>query len=148
MLERYFITPENSYKTGGNDKVLYTPVVVVRGGDLAHVYLSGRTARLINGDVAGKGDMRAQIRLVCENIKIALNAVGADFPDVVRTTTYTTDIKEYYRCCDERFKFFRDPLPTSTLLGVNQLGMSDMLVEIEVEAIMEPARLRVPAKQA
>ena len=147
MLERYFITPENSYRTGGNDKILYTPVVVVRGGDLAHVYLSGRTARLVNGDVAGKGDMRAQIRLVCENIKIALNSVGAEFSDVVRTTTYTTDIQEYYRCCDERFKFFKDPLPTSTLLGVNQLGMSDMLVEIEVEAIMEPDRLRVPDKR-
>ena len=146
MLERHFITPENSYKTGGNDKILYTPVVVVRGSDLAHVYLAGRTARLLNGDVSGKGDMRAQIRLICENIKIALDSVGATFSDIVRTTTYTTDIDEYYRCCDERFKFFKDPLPTSTLLGVTRLGMPGLLVEIELEAVMEAERLRLPQK--
>ena len=91
--------------------------------------------------------MRAQLRLVCENIGIALESVGALFADVVRTTTYTTDIDEYYRCSDERFKFFKDPLPTSTLLGVNRLGMPDMLVEIEVEAVIESHRLRLPEKR-
>lgn len=146
MLERYYITPENTYTTGGNNKVSYTPVVVVRTGDHAHVYVSGRTARLPNGELAAKGDMRAQIRVVCENIKIALESVGANFADVVRTTTYTTNIEEYFRCSDERFKFFKDPLPTSTLLGISRLGMRDMLVEIEVEAIMEPERLRLPKK--
>lgn len=146
MLERYFITPENSYKTGGDNRVIYTPVIVVRTGDHAHVYLSGRTARLPSGELAGKGDMRAQIRLVCENIKIALDSVGATFADVVRTTTYTTDVDEYYRCSDERFKFFQHPLPTSTLVGISRLGMPDMLVEIELEAIMESERLRLSGK--
>lgn len=88
--------------------------------------------------------MRAQIRLVCENIKTALESVGATFGDVVRTTTYTTDVDEYYRCCDERFQFFKEPLPTSTLIGISRLGMPDMLVEIELEAIMEAERLRLP----
>jgi enamine deaminase RidA (YjgF/YER057c/UK114 family) len=146
MLERYYVTPEDSYKTAGDNRVAYTPAVVVRTGDCAHVYLSGRTARLPNGQLYGKGDMRAQIRLVCENIKTALDSVGATFADVVRTTTYTTDIDDYYRCSDERFKFFKDPLPTSTLLGVSRLGMPDMLVEIELEAIMEAERLRLPKK--
>jgi enamine deaminase RidA (YjgF/YER057c/UK114 family) len=143
MIQRYYLTPENIYKTGGNDQVLYTPIVVVRGSDLAHVYFSGRTARLPNGELSGKGDMRAQIRLVCENIKKSLDYVGANFQDIVRTVTYTTDIEEYYRCGDERFKHFTSPLPTSTLIGVNRLGMPEMLVEIEAEAIMEPERLRI-----
>jgi 2-iminobutanoate/2-iminopropanoate deaminase len=144
MLQRYYVTPENSYKTAADNRVAYTPVVVVRTGDYAHVYVSGRTARLPNGQLHGKGDMRAQIRLVCENIKTALDSVGATFADVVRTTTYTTDIDEYFRCSDERFKFFKDPLPTSTLLGVTRLGMQDLLVEIELEAVMEATRLRLP----
>jgi 2-iminobutanoate/2-iminopropanoate deaminase len=143
MFERHYITPKNTYVTGGNNKVLYTPVVVVRTSEIAHVYVSGRTARLPSGEVAGKGDMRAQIRLVCENIRIALESVGAGFSDVVRTTTYTTNIDEYYRCSDERFNFFKPPLPTSTLLGVARLGTPDMLVEIEVEVLMEPERLRL-----
>jgi 2-iminobutanoate/2-iminopropanoate deaminase len=146
MLERYYITPENSYKVGGNRKVIYTPVVVVKGGDHAHIYLSGRTSRTLDGDVACKGDMRGQIREVCKAIQIALESVGATFADVTRTNTYTTDMNAYFEAIDERFKFFKDPLPTSTLLGVARLAMPEMLVEIECEAIIEPERLRVPAK--
>ena len=35
----------------------------------------------------------------------ALRSVGANFPDVVETTTFTTDVDEYHRVADERFKF-------------------------------------------
>ncbi len=143
MIERFHVTPKDTYTTGGNNKVLYTPVVVVKSSELAHIFLAGRTARLLNGEVHPKGDMRGQIRLICQNIQKALEGVGATFADVVRTVTYTTDIEEYYRVCDERFKFFKDPLPTSTLLGINKLGMPDMLVEIEVEAMMEAERLQI-----
>jgi enamine deaminase RidA (YjgF/YER057c/UK114 family) len=143
MIERFYVTPADTYMVGGNNKVLYTPVVVVKSSELAHIFVAGRTARLINGDVHPKGDMRGQIRLVCENIQKALDSVGATFADVVRTVTYTTDIDDYYRVCDERFKFFKEPLPTSTLLGINKLGMPDMLVEIEVEAMMDAGRLKI-----
>ena len=146
MLERYYITPERSYKVGGNKKVIYTPVVAVRTADHVHVYLAGRTSRTLDGDVACIGDMRGQIREVCEAIRIALDAVGATFADITRTITYTTDMKAYFAAIDERFKFFKDPLPTSTLIGVACLAMRDMLVEIEVEAIMEVERFRAPKK--
>ena len=146
MLERYHVTPENTYKVGGNKKVIYTPVVVVKTDDHAHVYLAGRTARTLDGDVACPGDMRGQIREVCKAIGIALESVGATFADITRTITYTTDMKAYFAAIDERFKYFKDPLPTSTLIGVACLAMPEMLVEIEVEAIIESERLRVPKK--
>ena len=144
MIERYYITPENTYTVGGNYKVLYTPVVVVKTSDHAHIYVSGRASRGLNGDVVGKGDMRVQIGKVCENIQIALESVGATFADVTRTITYTTDMKTYFEAIDERWKYFKEPLPTSTLIGVARLAMPDMLVEIELEAIMEPERLKLP----
>ena len=146
MLERYHVTPENTYKVGGNKKVIYTPVVVVKTDDHAHVYLAGRTARTLDGDVACPGDMRGQIREVCKAIGIALESVGATFADITRTITYTTDMKAYFAAIDERFKYFKDPLPTSTLIGVACLAMPEMLLEIEVEAIIESERLRVPKK--
>jgi enamine deaminase RidA (YjgF/YER057c/UK114 family) len=144
MLKRHFITPENSYKVGGNKQVIYTPVVVVEDTTHTHVYLAGRTSRTLDGDVAAKGDMRGQIREVCKAIQIALESVGATFADVTRTITYTTDMKAYFAAIDERFKFFKAPLPTSTLIGVACLAMPEMLVEIEVEAIIETERLRLP----
>ena len=146
MLERYYVTPENTYKVGGNLKVIYTPVIVVKSEDHhAHVYLAGRTSRTLDGDVACKGDMRGQIREVCEAIQIALESVGATMSDITRTITYTTDMKAYFAAIDERFKYFKDPLPTSTLIGVACLAMPEMLVEIECEALIERERLRIPA---
>ena len=62
--------------------------------------------------------------------------------DVVRATTFVTDIEEYYRCSDERFKFFRNVRPASTLIEISRLGHRDAMVEIEVEAIIEPERLK------
>ena len=144
MIKRYYITPKNMYAVGGNNKISYTPVVVVKTDDHAHIYVSGRTSRGPDGELVGKGDMRVQIGRVCENIKISLESVGATFADVTRTNTYTTDIPAYFAASSERFKYFTGPLPTSTLIGVAGLAMPDMLVEIEVEAIIEPERLTIP----
>lgn len=144
MLERYYVTPANTNKLGGNGKVVYTPVVVVKGADHTHVYVSGRTSRTLDGDVACKGDMGGQIREVCNAIEISLETVGATLADVTRTTTYTTDMKAYFAAIDERWKFFKEPLPTSTVIGVATLARPEMLVEIEVEAIIETDRLRLP----
>lgn len=146
MLERYYVIPHNSYRVGGNNKVNYSPVVVVKASDHAHVYISGRVARGPDGEVACKGDMRGQIGVTCENIKLALECVGATFADVTRTVTYTTDIDAYFEAVDERFKFFKNPLPTSSLIGVASLALPDLLVEIEVEAIIAPDRVRIDSR--
>ena len=145
MLERYYITPENSYKVGGNRKVIYTPVIVVKSEDHhAHIYLSGRTSRTLEGEVACVGDMRGQIGEVCKAIQIALETVGATMSDITRTITFTTDMKAYFAAIDERWKYFKEPLPTSTLIGVASIAMPEMLVEIECEAVIERERLRIP----
>ena len=143
MLKRFYVTPPNSYQLGADNKASYTPVVVVQGNDHAHVYVAGRVSRDINGDVVAKGDMRGQIRRTCENVKIALEAVGATLEDVTRTTTYTTDIDAYFAASDERFKFFQAPLPTSTLVAVSALAKPELLVEIEVEAIVDAHRVKI-----
>ena len=107
---------------------------------LSHRPALGPTARA--AEIVGIGDMRAQMRKTCENIGKGLAYAGATFDDVVRSTTYVTDIEEYYRCSDERFQFFRNNRPASTLIQVSRLGHPDYIVEIECEAIIEPARLR------
>ena len=78
-----------------NGELLYVPVVTVHGTDHAHVYLAGQMARKVTGEIVTKGDMRAQIRTTCENIEKGLAYAGATFDDVVRATTYVTDIQEY-----------------------------------------------------
>jgi 2-iminobutanoate/2-iminopropanoate deaminase len=142
MIERQFLCPDDMWKRVENGNLLYTPVVTVHGADHAHVYLAGQLAREPSGEMVGKGDMTAQIRKVCENIGKGLAHAGATFDDVVRSTTYVTDIEEYYRCSAVRFDYFRKNRPASVLIEVVRLGHRDAMVEIEVEAIVDPARLK------
>ena len=144
MIKRHDVIPENMYNRVVRGNHMYTPVVVVETGDHAHVYVAGQTSIQPDGDIGGTDDIGAQIRIVCEKVREALDCVGATLDDVVRTITYTTDIEEYYRCVDERYKVFNNLLPTNTLLGVSRLAHPDMVVEIEAEAIIDPDRLRIP----
>jgi 2-iminobutanoate/2-iminopropanoate deaminase len=144
VINRNFVRPKDMWSRVQNGVLLYVPVVTIHGTDHAHIYLSGQVARTETGEIIGKGDMRAQIRKTCENIGKGLAYVGAGFGDVVAATTYVTDIEEYYRCSDERFKFFVEKPCASTLVQISRLGHPDSLVEITVEAIIEPERLKEP----
>lgn len=143
MIKRQFLQPDNMWARVENNELLYVPVVTIHGADHAHIYLSGQVPRIPSGEVMGKDDMRTQIRVTCENIGKGLEHAGATFDDVVRSTTYVTDMEEYYRCSDERFKYFKNNRPASTLIAISRLGPPDAMIEIEVEAIIEPERLRV-----
>ena len=131
-----------------NDVLLYTPIVVVSGVEHSHIYLSGQLPRLPTGEVVGIGDMRSQIRQVCENIQTGLQHVGATFDDVVRSGTYLTadHVEEYYARSDERFKYFNNVRPTSTIVPVARPGKLDCMIEIE--AIIESDRLPLDAMKA
>jgi 2-iminobutanoate/2-iminopropanoate deaminase len=145
MIKRQFMQPKDMWARVENGNLLYVPVVTVHGSDHAHIYLAGQMAREPTGEIVGIGDMRAQLRKTCENIGKGLAYAGATFDDVVRATTYVTDIEEYYRCSDERFNFFRRNRPASVLIQVSRLGHRDAIIEIEVEAIIEPERLKTAA---
>jgi enamine deaminase RidA (YjgF/YER057c/UK114 family) len=121
---------------------LFSPVVVVKGADHAHVYVAGKTSIRPDGQIGCVGDLRGQVSLVCEAVRNSLEYVGVKLTDVVRTITYVLDIDAYYAVADERYKYFTGSLPTNTLLAVSRLAHPDMLIEIEAEAIVEPDRLR------
>ena len=115
--------------------LLYSHVVEVRGGRL--IFISGQLARDSHGNVVGRGDMRVQIRQVGENIKAALAAAGAGLADLVKTTTYVTDIDEFFRHVDVRMEYFGAALPTSTTVEVRRLSHPDFLVEVEALAVAD-----------
>ena len=87
-------------------------------------------------DVVAPGDMRAQLRQVGENIKAALEAAGASLNDIVKTNTYVTDIEAYFKHVDVRMEYF-GALPTSTTIQVSKLAHPDLVVEVEVIAMVD-----------
>lgn len=116
--------------------VLYSHVVVAEGRRL--VFISGQLSRDREGNIVGRGDMRAQIHQVGENLKAALEAAGATLNDLVKTTTYVTDIDEFFKHVDVRMQYF-GALPTSTTVEVRRLAHPDLLVEVEGTALTDPA---------
>ena len=129
------IQPDALFKRNVGGHLLYSHVVVASGEKM--VFVSGQLARNNKGEIVGRGDMRAQIRQVGENLKNALEAAGATLNDLVKTTTYVTDIDEFFKHVDIRHDYLGVGLPASTTVEVRRLSHPDLVVEIEGMAVLK-----------
>ncbi|MBL8384176.1 MAG: RidA family protein [Burkholderiales bacterium] len=102
----------------------------------ALIFVSGQLARDDAGNQVGRGSMLEQARQCIRNIEKSLLAAGATLGDVVATTVYTTDMREFREIVAAREEFFRDNLPTSTMVEVNHLAEPGLMVEIQVTAAL------------
>jgi len=111
----------------------------VEVGNVVILLISGTASIDERGDTVHVGDFRAQCRRTYHNITGLLEAEGASWKDIVRTTCYLRDIeRDYAAFNDERTKFFRaqglNPLPAST--GIQAiLCRPELLIEIEAIAM-------------
>jgi enamine deaminase RidA (YjgF/YER057c/UK114 family) len=105
------------------------------------VYVSGTTATDQGGNVIGVGDARAQTIQTLNNVKTALESVGAKLEDVVRTRIYVTDITRWEEIGRAHGEFFKHIQPASSMIEVKSLISPEMLVEVEAEAIIDQERL-------
>jgi reactive intermediate/imine deaminase len=103
----------------------------VRFGDL--LFISGvpptdAAGRVVSDDVA------AQARQVFLNMKLVLDAAGASFADILKVTVYLLEVEDRSKINPVRQEFFGAARPASTLIGVSQLAIPGMKVEIEAVA--------------
>ena len=111
----------------------YTHVVVA--ADRRTVYIAGQVALDSTGTVVGGTDFNAQAEQVFSNLRRALASVGASFADVVKMTTFITDIKNVPALRDIRAHYLNKQPPANTLI-VTQLVRPDLLLEIEAVAVL------------
>ena len=99
--------------------------------------LSGLPAFDRDGNVVGEGDFYAQTLQVFKNIDEALACAGSGLADVVKFTTYLTDMAGYPDFARARAEVFPETIPASTTVGTSGLVRPELLIEIEAMAIVE-----------
>ncbi|NET53587.1 MAG: RidA family protein [Merismopedia sp. SIO2A8] len=108
---------------------------VVRVG--AFVYVSGTTAADATGAIQYPGDLYGQAVYIFDKIGVALQSVGAELGHVVRTRVYITHMAQAEQVMRAHHNYFDAIRPANTLVEVSQLATPEMLVEIEVDAVVE-----------
>ena len=106
----------------------------VRAGNT--VYVRGQVGTDFDGNLVGLGDPRAQTEQAMKNLKQLLEEAGSDLSHIVKTTTYIIDPRYREPVYREVGKALKGVHPCSTGLIVNGLAIPELLMEIDVEAVI------------
>ena len=115
----------------------YTHGVVAQGGRI--LFFAGQVAKDKDGQTVGKGDIVAQFRQVCENLKTLVTSQGATLHSVVKLTIYVLDKANYKAHSKEIGQVYREYFgkhyPAMTLVEVKGLYDADAGCMLEIEGI-------------
>ncbi len=131
-MQKTHLNPSVASDPGG----MYSQLVKVDVGDATFLYLAGQVGEDINGNVVGEGDMAVQAEQIYKNIAAILATEGAGLSDIVRATTYITDMSQRSVVSAIRRKLFPVNPPATALVGVNALAGDEWLIEVEVTAVI------------
>jgi enamine deaminase RidA (YjgF/YER057c/UK114 family) len=105
----------------------------VKIGNLIEV--SGTTA--VDGEkIIGTGSMYNQAKFIFQKIEKILIEAGSNMTDVIRTRMYVTDISKWEEAGKAHGEVFKNIKPASTMIEVKSLIDPELLIEIEVTAMI------------
>ncbi|GMU95000.1 RidA family protein [Ignavibacterium album] len=105
----------------------------VRTGNI--IEISGTTA-VVDNKVAGVNDPYIQTKTILEKIKKVLEEAGASLADVIRTRMFVTDISKWQQYAKAHQEYFGKIKPATSMIEVKSLIDPDMMIEIEVSAVV------------
>jgi enamine deaminase RidA (YjgF/YER057c/UK114 family) len=114
------------------DEIGFSRALVTDDG---RVLVSGTTS-VVDGVVRHPGDAEAQLRQALETVGAVLRDAGTDLAHVVLTRMYVVAAEHCDAAGRAHHAVFADVRPVATMLVVAGLIHPDMLVEIEVEAVL------------
>lgn len=100
------------------------------------LFLSGQVAYTTDGGVAYRGDFKGQARGAFEAIKALVESQGGTMANIVKFTTYVTDIRYRVDLAPLREEFLGKKGPASTLVEISALAHPDWMIEIEAIAVI------------
>ena len=130
MHHRELVNPPGLHPAPG-----FSHVAIASGTKVVH--FAGQVALAPDFALVGEGDLEAQTRAAMENLKVAMNAAGVGWGDVVRRTIYTLHPTEYEtitRVIDEVTGGAEHP--AQTIVGVTGLAVPGLVIEIQCTAVL------------
>ena len=112
----------------------YSNSVRAEAGPL--LFVAGQVALDADGNLVGKGDIRAQTIRVLENVKAIVEANGGAMRDIVQVTVYVRDIGAFESVSDIRESYFPEDGPASAIVEVSALAWPEFLIEIAAVAAL------------
>ena len=100
------------------------------------VFISGMLAKGPDGKIVGPGDIEAQTRQVCENLKAAMEAAGGTLDDICRVDVYIRNMEHFPQIHKVRREYFTGTPPASTMVEVTKFTTPDALIEINAIAVL------------
>jgi reactive intermediate/imine deaminase len=100
------------------------------------IFLAGTAAVGPVGKLVGEGDVRTQTRVTLENLKVAVTAAGGTLDDVVKTTVYLGDVRDYAGMNEVYRTYFPEGPPARATL-ITGFVVPGLLVEIEAIAALD-----------
>lgn len=82
------------------------------------------------------GGLYNQTKAILDKLSAVLNDAGASVQDVVRTRMFLTDISQWEEAAKAHGEVFKDVKPVTTIVEVSKLIDPEILIEIEVTAIL------------
>tara|TARA_B100000073_G_scaffold16875_1_gene13628 strand:- start:3762 stop:4169 length:408 start_codon:yes stop_codon:yes gene_type:complete len=128
------LSDRSNYSSGAPWESIAGYSRAVRIGNIIEV--AGTTAVDTEGQVVGAGDISKQTDYIFKKIRNALNDAGSKMSDVIRTRMYLTDINDWETVARVHGDIFSDIKPVSTLVEVSGLIDEELLIEIEVSAVV------------
>ena len=100
------------------------------------VFISGMTSKAADGSVVGVGDIEAQTRQMCDNVKAAVEAAGGTMADICRVDVYVKDMTGFDIIHRVRREYFPEPPPASTMVAIGGFTHPDYLNEMNAIAVI------------
>jgi 2-iminobutanoate/2-iminopropanoate deaminase len=100
------------------------------------VFISGMLAKRADGMLVGVGDIGAQTRQVCENLKAAVEAAGGTMADICRVDVFVRNMEHFDAIHKVRREYFPAPAPASTMVEVCKMTSPEALIEISAIAVI------------
>ena len=117
------------YRVEGLSEPLSHYTHAVRHNDL--LFVSGLAPVDAAGKLVGGDDVVAQTRQIFANLARILAAADARPADVLKVTVFLISVADRTKINPVRQQFFGAARPASTLVGVSELAIPGMRIEIE-----------------